>query len=313
MAIDPVIRLRHMALMAAVEAAAGTFVLPTAADALEVGDVTITPTEGDTAKYEIVRPHWGANEDILTTRYRKMGFRVGAAGVGTAGDLPGYAKIMRGCGMAVTNVPDPDPNPHTIFDPVGDDLDSLSLYAVVGRNVYKMPGTFGNVVLEGQAKQLPWFIFEFMGKWVAVETRPDMPSTTPVFQVPLPVNAANTRVKLGAKYWPCSAFKIDWGNVVTKVDLTEVDNVEISDRQSSGSITILNTLASVHDWDAFIGAKLPFELQHGMAATNTFKVGAPQAQIGKPSFGEQDGKQTVTLPLVFLPTNAGNDELVLTV
>ena len=45
MATDPVIRLRRLALMAAVEATAGTFALPAAADALEVADATITPTE----------------------------------------------------------------------------------------------------------------------------------------------------------------------------------------------------------------------------------------------------------------------------
>ncbi|MDD2178763.1 hypothetical protein OIN59_15095 [Acidovorax sp. D2M1] len=190
---------------------------------------------------------------------------------------------------------------------------SLSLYAVVGRNVYKMPGAAGNVKLEGNAKQLPWFNFEFTGAWQAVEVLGAMPATTPVFELPLGVNAANTRVKLGAKFWPCNAFSIDLGNTVTKQDLTEVDNTEITGRASSGSITIRNTLATTHDWDQLIGTKLPFELLHGLGATNTLTVAAPQAQIGKPSFGEQDGLQMVTLPLKFIPTAAGNDELTIRV
>lgn len=313
MALDPIIRLRQMALLAAVESAAGTFVLPAAADALEVGNVTITPTEGEEVEYDIVRPHFGANESVLVTRYRKMAFRVGLAGVGVAGSLPGYAKLLRGCGMAATVVPAPDPDPHTLFAPVDDAFESLSLYAVVGRNVYKMPGAAGNVKLEGNAKQLPWLNFEFTGAWMPVETVGAMPATAPDFQLPLGVNQANTRVKLGAKYWPCNAFSIDLGNTVTKQDLTEVDNTEITARASTGSITIRNTLASVHDWDALIGAKLAFELVHGQGATNTFTAAAPRAQIGKPTFGEQDGVQMVTLPLKFIASPAGNDELTLRV
>ena len=313
MATDPVIRLRRLALMAAVEATAGTFALPAAADALEVADATITPTEGEEVEYNIVRPHFGANESVLVTRFRKMAFKVGLAGVGVAGALPGYAKLLRGCGLAATNTPAPDPDPHTLFAPIGDAFESLSLYAVIDKNVYKMPGAAGNVKLEGGAKQLPWFNFEFTGAWKAVEVLGAMPATTPVFELPLGVNAANTRVKLGAKYWPCNAFSIDLGNVVTKQDLTEVDNTEITGRASSGSITIRNTLATTHDWDALIGTKLAFELLHGQGATNTLTVAAPRAQIGKPSFGEQDGLQMVTLPLKFIPSATGNDELTIRV
>lgn len=101
-----------------------------------------------------------------------------------------------------------------LFTPVGDAFESLSLYAVVGKNCYKMPGAAGTVKLEGGAKQLPWFNFEFTGAWAAVETLGAMPATAPAFQQPLGVNAANTRVKLGAKYWACSDFSIDLGNVV---------------------------------------------------------------------------------------------------
>lgn len=306
---QPIINLRQMAILAAVETTAGTFAMPAAADALEVADVSITPTDGQTDEYNIVRPYMGAVEEVLTTRFRKAAFKVGLAGVGVAGAMPGYAKLLRGCGLSATAVAGPPAK--TVFAPVGDAFESLSIYAVVGKNVYKMPGTAGNVKLRGAAAKLPWMEFEFTGAWNAVEVVGSMPVTAPAFQLPLPVNAANTRVRLGgaSDYWECTAFDVDLGNVVTKQDMTEVDNTEITDRKASASITIRNTLATTRDWDALIGAKLTLEILHGQGATNKVKVAAPAAQVGKPSFGEQDGRQTITLPLRLLPTGAGNNEL----
>ena len=49
------------------------------------------------------------------------------------------------------------------------------------------------------------------------------------------------------------------------------------------------------------------------AAINTVSIAAPLAQIGKPTFGEQDGIQMITVPLRFIPSDAGNDEWSITV
>lgn len=307
---DPVIRLRKMAILAAIEVTKGTFVLPLAADAIEVSNVTITPIEGDEVDYDIVRAHFGSTESVLVTQYRKMAFRVGFAGVGAAGDIPGYSKLLRGCAMSATNTALTD----TVFAPVDDAIESLSLYAVIDRNVYKMPGAAGTCKIEGSGKGLPWMNFEFTGAFVPVETVGAMPATTTTeFMLPLGVNKANTRVKLDGAYWACNAFTVDLGNVVVKQDLTEVDQTEITDRKAVGSITIRDTLASTKNWISMVNQTVPFELVHGQAATNKVKVEAPLAQIGKPTFAEADGMQMVTLPLRFIPSDAGNDELVITV
>lgn len=131
--------------------------------------------------------------------------------------------------------------------------------------------------------------------------------------LPLGVNKANTRVKLDGAYWACNAFTVDLGNEVVKQDLTEVDETEVTGRKSVGSITIRDTLATTKDWVGMVNKTVPFELVHGLASTNTVKVEAPRAQIGKPTFAEADGIQMVTLPLRYIPSDAGNDELVITV
>lgn len=78
---NPTITLRRMALMAAVETVSGTFVMPVAADAIEVADVTITPTDGQTDEYNIVRPYMGSVEEMLSLSSSALMPRNGRAGM----------------------------------------------------------------------------------------------------------------------------------------------------------------------------------------------------------------------------------------
>ena len=48
--------------------------------------------------------------------------------------------------------------------------------------------------------------------------------------------------KLGAKFWPCNAFSIDLGNTVTKQDLTEVDNTEITGPDETAAMAAIKAL-----------------------------------------------------------------------
>ena len=66
------------------------------------------------------------------------------------------------------------------------------------------------------------------------------------------------------------------------------------------------------------GVKVPLLLTHGRVVSNpadpsnTVVISAPLAQIGKPTFSDQDGIQMITVPLRYIPSNAGNDEWAIT-
>ena len=94
-----------------------------------------------------------------------------------------------------------------------------------------------------------------------------------------------------------------------------VDTTEITGRVSTGTVTFRNTSVATKNWIemARTSAKVPLLLKHGQAAINTVSIAAPLAQIGKPTFGEQDGIQMITVPLRFIPSDAGNDEWSITV
>lgn len=303
--------IKKMAVLVAIEATAGNIVVPVAADAIEVSDVTLTPIEGDEVDQGVIRPYFGASETTMVTLYRKIAFSVGLAGVGTVGDLPGWSTLMRACAASVTNTPAPSPTAGTVFAPVTDGIESVTIYAVVDKQLYKMAGARGNVKATVDAKQIPKWQYEFTGAFFPVEDVGAMPAVNySKFLRPLGVNKLNTTLELDGYLAACSSFQFDFGNQVVKQDLMNVDTTEITGRASTGSVTFRNTSVATKNWIemARTSAKVAMTLKHGQGATNTVSISAPHAQIGKPTFGEQDGIQMITVPLRFIPSNAGNDE-----
>lgn len=308
--------IKKMAVLVAIEATVGTIVVPVAADAIEVSDVTLTPIEGDEVDQGVIRPYFGASETTLVTLYRKIAFSVGFAGVGAVGDLPGWATLLRASAASVTNTPAPGPGAGTVFAPVTDGIESVTIYAVVDKLLYKMAGARANAKAMVDAKQIPKWQFEFTGAFFPVEDVASMPAVSYTkFLRPLGVNKLNTTLSLDGFNAAASSFQFDFGNQVVKQDLMGVDTTEITGRVSTGTVTFRNTSVATKNWIemARTSAKVPLLLKHGQAAVNTISIAAPLAQIGKPTFGEQDGIQMITVPLRFIPSDTGNDEWSITV
>ncbi len=315
MAAKPLL-IKKLALLVAIEAITGTIVVPVAADAIKVSDVTLTPIEGDEVEEGVIMPFFGASESTLVTLYRKIAFSVGFAGVGVAGDIPGYATLLRACAASATNTPAPGPDANTVFSPVTDDIESVTIYAVMDKQLYKMAGARGNCKIAVGAKQIPKYQFEFTGAFFPVEEMGAMPAVSYAkFQKPIGVNKLNTTLMLDGYEAAASDFQFDMGNQVVKQDLMSVDATEITGRSSTISVTFRNTSVATKDWIemARVGAKVPLLLKHGQSATNSVSIAAPLAQVGKPTFSDQDGIQMVQIPLRAIPSDTGNDEWAITV
>jgi len=308
--------IRKMAILAVTETVYGTLVVPTAVDAMEVSNVNLVPIEGEEVDEEIMRPFFGASETALVTLYRSISFSVGLAGVGTAGALPGYTALMRACSANVTNTPGPSASAGTVFAPVTEGAESITIYAVIDKQLYKMGGVRGNCKAVVDAKKIPKWTFDFTGAFFPVEDLASMPAVNYTkFQRPLGVNKLNTTLSLDGFNAAASAFSFDFGNQVEKQDLMNWDAAEITGRTSTASVTFRNTSVATKNWIemARARAKVPLLLKHGQAATNTVSIAAARAQIGKPSFGEEQGVQMITVPLRLIPSDLGNDEWSITV
>ena len=227
--------IKKMAVLVAIEATVGTIVVPVAADAIEVSDVTLTPIEGDEVDQGVIKPYFGASETTMVTLYRKIAFSVGFAGVGTVGDLPGWSTLLRASAASVTNTPAPDPDAGTVFAPVTDGIESVTIYAVVDKLLYKMAGARANAKAMVDAKQIPKWQYEFTGSFLPVVDVGAMPAVNySKFLRPLGVNKLNTSLVLDGFAAACNSFAFDFGNQVVKQDLMNLLRNRMSHKLNRG-------------------------------------------------------------------------------
>lgn len=97
------IKFADKTILVAVETTYGTDAAPTgSANAIQIMDVSIVPMAGGTVTFDYVRPDLGARPKIPVNTHVTLSFAVAVAGRGTAGQVPGYGVLFRGCGMSQT-------------------------------------------------------------------------------------------------------------------------------------------------------------------------------------------------------------------
>jgi len=299
--------MNKMALRVKVEATRGTAPTLAAADAMLARDVNLTPLEGDEQEFNYVKPFFGAGGSVMTTVYRKVSFKVPFCGVAATGNMPGWGVLLRAAAASATVTS----GVKTVFAPVTDGIESVTIEGVIDNQVYRMQGAQLNMKVSCDAKALPWWEIEATGSFEPVTDSGAMPAVNyAAFLDPIGVNKANTTLSLHGATLIASAFSFDMGNTVVKRDLIGVDETRITGRKSVGSVTFENSAVGTKNWVDLVkaGTLGALVLRHGQAATNTVKITAPNVQLGKPSFSEQDGVQMIQVPLTFRPTDAGNDE-----
>ena len=300
-------RMRKLALLAKVEAVRGVDAVPTgAANAMLVGNVNITPLEGDEVEHGYVKPFFGNAGSAMATAHSKMSFDVEFSGSGAVGTAPGWATLMRGCACSVTVAA----GASVTIAPVTDNTESLTLYCNVDGTNHVMRDAKGNVRITLDAKGLPKLNFEFTGLFTPLAAAPVPTPTYTGFLDAVAVNKANTQISLCGVACAASAFSFDMGLQVVKRDLTTVDSVEITDRKSTASVTFENHALATKDW---VSAALNSEagvltITHGTVAGNIAAITAPKAQVKKPSYSDSDGLQMITTPLALRYGALGNDE-----
>lgn len=301
-------KFRKLAILAKLEVAYGTDPVPTgAANAMVVSDVEVTPLDGEEVERNIVQPHFGNSGAIQATRFARIRFNVELAGSGAAGTAPKWDPLVRACAVSATVAA----GVSVTYAPISEAMESVTLYANIDGINQVMPGVRGECKPTLDAKGRPVLQFEFTGLWEALTDTPLPAAVYTDWVKPLAVNKLNTVCTLHGVAVAMSHFDLAFGNQVVKRDLTATDTVEIVDRKSTGSIVFENTPVATKNWVGVAEAKTlgDLSLVHGVTAGNiiTFTA-AGTAELGKPSYTNQDGVQMINMPMRYVPTSAGNDE-----
>jgi hypothetical protein len=301
-------KMRKMAILAKIETVYGTDAVPTgAANAMVVGNVELTPLDGDVVERNNIQPYFGNNGAIQATYFGKVKFEVELAGAGAAGTAPKWGVLVRGCAASETV----SAGVSVTYAPVSSALESLTLYGNIDGINHVMPGAVGEVKAVINAKGKPALQFEFTGLFAPL-TDTVLPAVVYTgWTKPVAVNKANTICTLFGTVVNMNSFELSLGNQVTKRDLTGVDTAEIIDRKSAGSIVFENTAIATKDWVGLAKATTlgSLALVHGTAGGNIVEINsAAGCEISKPSYSNVDGVQMMNLQTRFIPSSAGNDE-----
>ena len=305
---------RKRVILAKIETTYGTDSTPTgAANAILVRNLSITPQEADFTDRDLVRPYLGRSEQLPSAFRAQVEFEVEMAGSGAAGTAPGYGPLLKACGLAETVTA----STKVDYAPTSTTFDSVTIYMNNDGVLHKLTGARGTVSIQMRAKDIPVFKFTFLGLYNNV-TDTAMPAATyTIFQTPLTVTNGNTTpFTLHGYSAVLSELQLDLTNsLVHRTLVGGSESVLITDREPQGSLTIEATTVAAKDWwslakNATLGA---LSITHGTTAGNKVVVSSSRVQLTNPQYQEQDGVTMLQLGTNYVPSTAGNDELLITV
>jgi hypothetical protein len=301
------------------ESAYGTDSTPlNTANAVQTGDVNITPLAGDTVQRNIVKPFFGAQQSIMVTKYVTVDFEVELAGSGTAGTAPQFGALLKACGFQeIATAPSVVYTPITLSS-VTQGGTSATIYFQRDSIKHVLLGARGTVNFDVTVKQLPKMKFTMTGLLGTI-TDSALVTTglTYTAAIPVAVSSTNTTPVSIHGYSPImESFTLDIANDVKYRALVGSETVVISDRKPKGNMKFeLPTLATKDFFGIAQHSTLgELSLTHGITAGNIIKFESATGGLGieAPKYADNEGVVMLDCGLTFIPTSGGNDEIKIT-
>lgn len=304
---------RKRTILAKIETTYGTDPTPTgSANAILVRNLSITPLNAENVSRDLVRPYLGASEQLIASSYVGVEFEVEMAGSGAAGTAPAYGPLLQACGMnetvvAITSV---------TYAPVSSSFKSVTMYYNVDGVLHKVTGARGNVEMTINSRQIPVFKFTFTGLYNA-PTDTAAPSVTyTAFQTPLAANSDNTTgFSLFSYAGALESLNINLNNAVQYRSLIGAEDVLMTDRQVNGQVVFeAPTIATKDFFTLALGSTLgALDITHGTTAGNKVQILSSRVDVQNPTYQDQNGIHMLQVPLTFVPSTSGNDEISIVV
>jgi len=314
---------RNLVILAKVETTPGTYLAPApATDALLISDASIR-YDDRIVERDLLRPYFGASEQLIGDSPVNIEFTVEMAGSGTAGTAPAWGRLLRACAMAETV----SAGAHVVYNPVSTGLESLSILYAADGVTHRLKGVRGTATLNIAPGSKPSISFSLSGVVhldPAALAQPTGVSMT-AWRAPLPVAAANTGDILidcayaagavtGGTALPSISAQVELGQAVEFVPMLGSSVVDITNRETRGNLKLL--LSAATEATMFNDAKTvttrALGIKHGAGAGQIVQLYAPAAQFGRPQYEESQGRLGVSVDVRFIPVS-GNDELLIIV
>ncbi|MCX7257995.1 MAG: phage tail tube protein [Polaromonas sp.] len=307
-------------ILAKLEATNGTDAVPTGAlNALQVLDMSITPLDINTVDLNIITPWLGGAQKLIGTASVKCSFSVLLAGAGLAATAPAWGALMVGCACAeTTGLATPN---RVEYLPATDLLKTLSIYYYDDGLLHKLLGCFGNVKLSAKSGEAPKLTFDFVGLDAGVSAAANATAVLSGWKTPVAITKANvTDINIGCTYalgaltggtaYNSTGMTLDFGNKVAFAPMLTTEQVVLTDRDVTGSLSLDLTAAQEVTFMATVKANtnqgIGFVI--GNTTGNKIMLYLPAAQLLNPKKEEFNGMRLIGFDLQANAV-AGNDEV----
>ncbi len=301
----------NMALLLKMETTYGTDPTPTGLlNAMIFSEVTYEPLLGNDESRDRIKPYMGHQGVILTGEYVRLTASFEMTGSGTAGTAPAFGPLLRCCGLKETVTAGTDVK----YTPISKTFESATFYFNDDGVNHVVLGARGTLTWELSPSKIPRFRITLTGLFGSIADLglPTIDDTK--FKDPVPVNKANTVISLHGFTGAIEGMTFDLGNAIEPRLLINQESIRQTARQMTGNAVVEAASLAEKNWIQIARSHTlgTLSVQHGSVAGNIVQIAAPAVQVGRPSHGVSQKIRNYSVPLMFKPTTAGNDEVVLT-
>lgn len=289
------------------ESTYGTAATMTAADAILAMNASIQ-TIGEQLERNIDKPYFGGNPFVLIGKRVELSFEVDLIGHATPGTAAPLAKVLKMCGFGETL----DPGVSAIYAPVSSSFESCTIDFFWAGVKFRLLGARGALDIEQNIKNYG----KGKVKVIGLLSTPEDGSGPggydwSAFQTPPTIEAATWEVTCGAYTAHCVGFMLNANAELPLIETSESRQVVPVARKPAGEITVIlnDNLSTWNPWSIA-------EAHTIVTVTSTVTGGAgkntaitARTQFGMPEPTEVEGVAALRIPLVAIPSSAGNDEI----
>lgn len=312
--------LRNTYAVAALETTYGTAPTFTNADGILMSEfVANFPREGQSR--DLIRPYFGASEELVGVRRGEIKIVVEMAGSGAAGTAPAWGRLLRACNCAETITA----GNRVEYNPVTNNAESLAMNFSNDGVRYALRGMKGSAKFILNAYERPRIEFNFTGFDVASAVAALVTPTLSTWQRPEVVSDANSSgFKIGSSYSAGSitggtslisrGMTFDIANKVEHMQLVGGEQIDITDREPVGTGVVELTQTDEVAWRTDMNANTltSMSFAHGSAAGKKIIFHAPAIQRLNNQIMDYQGRAMTSFDMRVLPVS-GNDEFRLVV
>lgn len=293
-----------------IETTYGTDITPAVGtDDILVSNFTVVPINVRYAERNQARPFFGAQGQINVGETMQMEFDLEITGAGAVADAPAYGPVLRICALSETITPTTGP---VTYATISDSEESASVYFYWDGVRHKMLGVRGNCEWRITESQIPYIHITLEGLYsgIAVAALGGTPDLS-AFQKPIGVTKANTTFSLHSYTAALASMTINRGAQMVYKNRPNSEKIHFTDGKVTGQVTIECPKTDVKDFFAICraGTTGALAMTHGTATGNKGILAASTVQLTNPRTSEGDNMVMLAMDMIFLPSDAGNDEL----